>query len=226
MAPSAFYCRIDLGSIFTDSGFYCSELWRDSTCNRASPKSTHRAYLTKLIILSATAPQDSFSNLTLAPSFLFRVPFSTIELTVFCTLPMDGRDLTWILLSIHEYVDEHLRRKGDEPLAPKHDPFGFQTSPPRVSFTAQSAPGRLMTWSILQTAAEGIYLCLPQRQRYFGASFQIRDYQDDFLWGFGEVAAMPLGLLSIQFPSIITIGNDSSSANGTENIASEGVTAA
>ena len=139
---------------------------------------------------------------------------------------MDGRDLTWILLSIHEYVDEHLRRKGDEPLAPKNDPFRFQTSPPRVSFIAQSTPGRLMTWSVLQIAAEGIYLCLPQRHRFFGANFQIRDYRDDFLWGFGEVGTRPLGLLGIKFPTIITVENDTSPANGTENIASEDVTAA
>ncbi|KAK0510599.1 hypothetical protein JMJ35_007031 [Cladonia borealis] len=176
-----------------------------------------------LMILSATVPQDSVSNLTAAPSFLFRVPFSTIELTIVCTLPMDGRDLAWILLSLHDYVDEHLRRKGDEPLAPKNDPFGFQTDPPRVSFTAQSAPGRLMTWSVLQIAAEGIYLCLPQRQRYFGASFEIRDYQDDFQWGFGRVTAVPLDLLGIRIPNIITIGNDTTSANATEIIASEGV---
>lgn len=139
---------------------------------------------------------------------------------------MNGTDLTWVLLTIHEYIGEHLREKGDGPLAPKQDPFGFVTDPPRLKFTAQSVPDRLMKWSILQIAAEGLYLALPQAHRDFAADFIIWDYQDDFQWGFGEVKAVPSNPLDIQTPTIIVIGNDTSSATGTENIASQVVPAA
>jgi len=174
----------------------------------------------------ATIPQKSNSNLTIPPSFNFRVPFSTIELYIECIEPMNGTDLTWILLSIHEYTGEHLREKGDGPLAPKQDPFGFLTDPPRLSFTAQSVRNRLMKWSILQIAAEGLYLALPQAHRDFAANFTILDYQDKFQWGFGEVKAVPSDSLGIQTPAIIVIGNDTSSATGTEHIASQVVPAA
>ena len=123
------------------------------------------------MILSDTVPQSALSNLTSSPIFDFRVPFSTIELRVVCSHTINRSDLTWILLTIHDYIDERLRTKGDGWLAPKHDPFGMQTDPPRISFIAQSVPGRLMTWGVLQIAAEGLYLCLPQAHKNYGARF-------------------------------------------------------
>ena len=172
------------------------------------------------MILSATVPQNSLSNLTSASAFNFRVPFSTIELHVVCSSPIDNSDLAWILLTIHQYIGKRLRTEGDGPLAPKNDPFGFQTDPPRISFIAQSVLGRSMTWAVLQIAAEGLYLSLPQAHKYHGASFQIWDYQDNFQWGFGRIATVPLNPPDIQIPAIIAMGNDTGSAKVTEITAS------
>lgn len=80
-----------------------------------------------------------------------------------------------------------------------------------------------MTWSVLQIVAEGLYLCLPQAQQYYGATFEIRDFEEDFKWGHGQIAQVLLDPLSIQTSTIIAIGNDTILANGTENIASQGV---
>ena len=158
--------------------------------------------------------------------FNYRVAFSTIELRVVCSVPIDGRDLAWILLTIHEDIGTHLRTEGDGILAPKEDPFGFQTDPPRISFIAQSVPGRLMKWSVLQIAAEGLFLSLPQAHKDYRANFEIWDYRDDFQWGFGKITTGPLDPPSIQIPTIIAIGNDTGSAKVTENTASQVVPAA
>ena len=122
-----------------------------------------------------------------------------------------------------EHIGEHLRIEGDGPLAPKEDPYGFQTSPPGISFIAQSVTGRLMTWEVLQNAVEGLWRCLPLARRYYGAKFQIWDYQDDFQWGFGEITTKPLGT---PISTIAAIGNDTSSARVTESTASDAVLAA
>ena len=177
-----------------------------------------------LIILSATVAPNSLCNST-HPYFDFRVPFSTIEVTGVCSTPIDGKDLAWILLTIHEYIDVRLRTKGDGTLAPKHDPFGFSTAPARISFKAQSEPERLLTWSVLQTAVEGLYFCLPQALQYYGATFRIRDYENNFQWGHGQISAVPLDPsgIGIQTSTIIAIGNDTILTNGTENFASQGV---
>ncbi len=178
------------------------------------------------MISSATGPQNSVSNLTSAPIFDFRVPFSTIELRVVCSSTINSGDLSWILLTIHEYIDERLIRKGDGPLAPKQDPFGLQSDPPRISFVAQSVPGRLMTWSVLQIAAEGLYLSLPQVHKNYRANFEIWDYQDNFQWGFGKISTGRLPPPGIQLPTIIAIGNDTGPAKMMEITASEVVPAA
>lgn len=115
-----------------------------------------------------------------------------------------------------EYIGEHIRRKGDGPLAPKEDPFGFVMPLKRVSFSAQSVPGQLMTWGVLQTAVEGLYRSLPEASRYYGAKFQIWDYQDDFQWGFGEIMTIPEGT---PVPTIAAIGNNTSSARVMESTA-------
>ena len=83
-----------------------------------------------------------------------------------------------------------------------------------------------MTWGTLQIAVEGLFECLPQAENYYGATFEIWDYQDKFQWGFGKITTEPIDPPVIQTLAFITIGNDTSSANATENTASQGVAAA
>ena len=83
-----------------------------------------------------------------------------------------------------------------------------------------------MTWGVLQIAAEGLYLCLPQAHKNYGARFEIWDYQENFQWGVGKIQTGCLHPPDIQLPAIIVIGNDTSSAEVTENIASKAVSAA
>lgn len=83
-----------------------------------------------------------------------------------------------------------------------------------------------MKWSVLQIAAEGLFLSLPHTHRYYGATFEIWDYQDDFQWGFGRIMTGPIDPPGIQNPTIIAIGNDTGSANVMENTASQDVSAA
>ena len=80
-----------------------------------------------------------------------------------------------------------------------------------------------MTWGVMQIAVEGLYRSLPGALRYYGARFQIWDYKDDFQWGFGEIKAIPL---RPPIPTIVAIGNDTSSAWVTESTASNAVVAA
>ena len=131
---------------------------------------------------------------------------------------MDGHDLAWILLTIINYIGDRLRRKADGPLAPKEDPFGFVLPSRHLSFIAQSVQGERMTWGVLQIAVEGLYRVLPEELRYYAARFQIRDYEEDFQWGFGEV--------NNTIPTIVAIGNDTSSVRVTESTASYAVLAA
>lgn len=77
-----------------------------------------------------------------------------------------------------------------------------------------------MTWSVLQIAAEGLYMSLPQAHKYHGARFVIRDYQDNFQWGFGKITTEPLDDPGIQIPTIIAIENETGSAKVTEDTAS------
>ena len=174
--------------------------------------------MTELTLSSAMVPQNSPSNLTSIPPFDFRVPYSTIQLHVVCTVVIDGGDLAWILLTLLEYIGERLRRKGDGPLAPKNDPFGFKSSTTDINFFAQSVQGQHMTWGVLQTAVEGLYRVLPAEYRYYTTKFQIWDYEQVFQWGFGEVNSTN--------PSIVAIGNDTNSIRVMESTASHTVVAA
>ena len=169
-------------------------------------------------------PQNSLSNLTSIPPFDYRVPHSTIELHVIPSYEIDNQDLSWVLLTEIEFIGEHLRRKGDGPLAPKHDPFGIVSSS-RVSFIAQSVPGTLMTWAVIQIAVEGLYWSLPGSGKSYGARFQIRDYQHDFQWGSGEIKTLPPDIPT-PTPNIVAIKDDTSSAWVTESAASTAVVAA
>ena len=122
-----------------------------------------------------------------------------------------------------EYIAEHLRRKGDGPLAPKEDPFGFNSPSKILGFTAQSVQGRFMTWGVLQTVAEGLYRSLTANDMDYAARFQIRDYEDNFQWGFGEILTIPPNTL---IPTIVAVGNDTISATVTDSTASDTVLAA
>lgn len=175
-------------------------------------------YLTELTLLSATVPQTSTSNLTSIPPFDFRVPYSSIELHVVPTYPIDSHDLAWILLTSIDFIGERLRRKGDGPLAPKNDPFGMVVPSQHINFTVQSVQGQRMTWGVLQPAVEGLYRVLPGEYRYYAARFQIRDYEEDFQWGFGEIWNMSM--------TNVAIGNDTSSVRVTESTANDDVLAA
>jgi hypothetical protein len=122
---------------------------------------------------------------------MFRVPQSTIELRVACTRPVDVGNLGNTLLRIHDYIKHHIDLEGDKTLWPKNDPFGWYVlgPDPRVglNFTAKSIVPRNMTWSVLQLAAEGLYLSLPREGRNWGARFQIWDFERDIEWGYGQV---------------------------------------
>ena len=174
--------------------------------------------MTELTLSSATVPQNSPSNLTSIPPFDFRVPYSTIQLHVVCTVAIDGHDLAWILLTLLEYIGERLRRKGDGPLAPKNDPFGFEPSSKYISFFAQSVQGQHMTWGVLQTAVEGLYRVLPADYRYYTTRFQIWDYEEEFQWGFGQINSTN--------PTIVEVGNDTNFVRVMESTASHAVLAA
>lgn len=130
-------------------------------------------------------------NSSAAQIFTYRVPHSTIELRVACTMPVDSRDLGNTLLRIHEYIGENIQAYGDSWLWPKEDPFGWYKSGPDpqtgVNFTVQSVVSKHMTWGVLQIAVDGLYLSLPGQGRNFGAHFQIWDYEVHAEWGYGQV---------------------------------------
>lgn len=107
-------------------------------------------------------------NSSAAQIFTYRVPHSTIELRVACTMPVDSRDLGNTLLRIHEYIGENIQAYGDSWLWPKEDPFGWYKSGPDpqtgVNFTVQSVVSKHMTWGVLQIAVDGLYLSLPGQE--------------------------------------------------------------
>ena len=119
------------------------------------------------------------------------MPQSKIELRVACTRQVDVRNLGSTLLRIHVYIESRIILEGDKPLWPKNDPFGWYVSGPDpqvgLNFSAESIVPRNMTWSVLQLAAEGLYLSLPREGRNWGARFQIWDYEHDIEWGYGQV---------------------------------------
>jgi len=157
------------------------------------------------LIADLANPPTSFSdptlnlktNLTAAQIIQFRVPHSTIELHVTTTKHVDGQILGNALLAMHEWLNHKIASRGDSTLADrKDDPFVWAPDGPEprtrkfVSLTAQSAKGEHMTYGVLLVAVEGLYLCLPAVGRDYGAQFQIWDWRDQAMWGYGEVKGL------------------------------------
>ena len=151
---------------------------------------------------NSTTNEFTTSNASLAAALIFdyRVPHSTIRLQVVTTGPIDGQILGSTLLRIHDFINDEISSHGDGPLAPKDDPFVWESSGPAptlgtglmvnnlpLKLTVKSVRGAYMTWGVLLIAVEGLYLCLPAVGREVGARFEIWDWRDEAQWGYGEV---------------------------------------
>ncbi|KAL9103079.1 MAG: hypothetical protein Q9163_001846 [Psora crenata] len=186
--------------------YVSAQVWKtvkDVSSAEASPSSRATPYTTSRVPgLIKVHEELNSSRLTPHILFSYRIPGTSIGLTITTTGVAEHDFLQETLLRVWEYAYEHFIHEGDRPLPPEEDPFIWSPSGQPggnpLAFQACSAPNTRMTWKVLSIALSGLHDAMPLMGRDYTFVFQI--------WYFQTGSPMPRGeglLESVSGPNML-----------------------